>query len=456
MAANFSLRSRILWSAAIVLFVFLGLAGLVLDQAFQRTAEQSVAEKLRIQIYGLLSVTEVDQGEILLPEALQEPRFNNPGSGLFALVRDGEGKEVWRSASGVALEFTSQQTRDQYLALLPGEDRFARMTEPDVFYLAYKVLWLGAGEESKEFVFVVMESVEGYQSQLNSFRSNLWGWLVLVGVVLILVQAAVMNWGLKPLGALARDLEAIENGKQDGLTAEYPNELTGVTKNLNILISSERTQREKYRTTMADLAHSIKTPLAILKNTAGQIGQVRSGTEAVSDEIRNTIDAQVDRMDEIVAYQLERAMSDASSLIKRAIEVEPVLVKLHQAMQKVYPNIAISLDVEPATFFGDERDLMEVLGNLIDNACKYSRSSVAITARKTEEVPLEITIVDDGPGIPVERREQVLARGTRMDSRAPGQGIGLAVVAEIIARYDGNIVIADSTFGGASVTVSFP
>ncbi len=451
MAANFSLRNRILWSAAIVLFVFLGVTGLVLDQAFQRTAEQSVEEKLRIQIYGLLSVTEVDLGEILLPEALQEPRFNNLGSGLFALVRNGAGEELWRSPSAITLEFSEAQLVNQYDDLLPGEDRFSRMTNPDVFYLAYKVLWVGTGEESLEYVFVVMESVEGYQSELASFRNNLWGWLVLVGVALILVQALVMNWGLKPLEALAPDLEAIESGRQEGLTAAYPEELTGVTKNLNILISSERTQREKYRTTMADLAHSIKTPLAILKSSASQLA---ASPDAVA-EVQETIDAQVDRMDEIVGYQLERAMSDASSLIKRAIEIEPVVSKLQAAMRKVYPNTAINVEMESATFFGDERDLMEMLGNLLDNACKYSRGSVSIDVRSLADAGIEITIEDDGPGIPIERREQVLERGTRMDSRAPGQGIGLAVVIEIVARYDGTITIGDSELGGALIRLSF-
>ena len=452
MAANFSLRSRILWSAAMVLFIFLGLTGLVLDQAFQRTAEQSVAEKLRIQIYGLLSVTEVDLGQILLPEALQEPRFNNPGSGLFAMVRDGDGQELWRSPSSITLDMLPEQSRQHYMNLEPGEDRFSRMDTEDVFYLAYKVLWLGAGDEPYEYVFIVMESVEGYQTQLTSFRNNLWGWLVLVGVALILVQALVMNWGLKPLGALAEDLEAIESGQQDSLNADYPDELTGVTKNLNVLISSERTQREKYRTTMADLAHSIKTPLAILKNGASQLASTPESVE----EVRTIIDDQVDRMDEIVGYQLERAMSDSSSLIKRSIEVAPVIDKLKLALQKVYPETAISADVSMnATFFGDERDFMELMGNLIDNACKYCRSSVALSAMETQDTGLTLVVEDDGPGIPRTRRDQVLERGTRMDSRAPGQGIGLAVVTEIVDRYDGQIQIEDSKLGGARISLNF-
>jgi len=433
-----------------VLFVFLGLMGLVLDQAFQSTAEQSVEEKLRIQIYGLLSVTEVNDGELFLPEALQEPRFNNPGSGLFALVRNNDGEELWRSPSAITLDFSPEQTKSQYMALAPGQDRFARLSDQEAFYLAYKILWLGAGDESLEFVFVVMESLDGYQSQLNSFRNNLWGWLVLVGVMLIMVQALVMNWGLKPLGSLATDLAAIESGEQEALSGAYPDELTGVTRNLNILISSERTQREKYRTTMADLAHSIKTPLAILKGSAAQL---ETGTPV--PEVRQTIDEQVDRMDEIVAYQLERAMSDASSLIKRAIDVVPIAERLVTAMAKVYPDKKVALVQQACTFFGDERDLMELLGNLVDNACKYGRTQVVIHVGESNSHGLFVMVEDDGSGIPLARRSEVLQRGTRLDSRPFGQGIGLAVVTEITARYQGEIQISDSELGGARVSVQF-
>jgi two-component system sensor histidine kinase PhoQ len=453
MSRSFSLRGRMLWSAALVLFVFLGLMGLVLDQAFQRTAEQSVEEKLRIQIYGLLSVTEVVEGAIFLPEAMQEPRFNNPGSGLFALVRNRDDLEVWRSPSAVTLELPEADLSPQYIALQPGEDRFARMPSANVFYRAYKVLWLGEGDEEEEFVFVVMESVDGYESQLTSFRNNLWGWLLLVSIALIVVQALVMNWGMKPLGELARDLRKIEEGKQDALSGDYPAELTGVTRNLNVLISSERTQRDKYRTTMADLAHSIKTPLAILKGSAANMTDAKS-----LDDVRETINQQVDRMDEIVGYQLERAMSNASSLIKRSIAVLPVAERLVEAMRKVYPNVDVDLRADSgraATFFGDERDLMELLGNLVDNAWQYGRGRVVLSVLSQSEDQIEIIVADDGPGIPEDLRASVLERGARLDSKAAGQGIGLAVVMEIVDRYSGRIDIDASGLGGLRVLVLF-
>ena len=423
---------------------------MVLDQAFQRSVEQSVEEKLRIQIYGLLSVTEVDQGELFLPEALQEPRFNNPGSGLYALVRNDGGQELWRSPSTITLDLSPQQIESQYGALQPGEERFEKLANHNIFYLSYKILWVGAGDEAQEFVFVVMESEDAYLKQLSRFRNNLWGWLVLVGVLLIAAQALMMNWGLKPLAGLATDLAAIESGDRQSLGRDYPRELSGVTRNLNILISSERTQREKYRTTMADLAHSIKTPLAILKGSAAQLE-----TGASVPEVVQTIDEQVGRMDEIVGYQLARAMSDASSLIKSNIEVAPVVERLVAAMAKVYPDRSINLEKSPCSFFGDERDLMELLGNLVDNACKYGKSQVAIHLAESTAQGTEIIVEDDGPGIPVAQRAGVLQRGARLDSKAQGQGIGLAVVVEIVDRYQGKIEIAKSDLGGAKITLKF-
>ena len=453
LAKSYSLRERLLFTAAIVLFLFLGLMGLVLDQAFQRTAEQSEAEKLRIQIYGLLSVTEVTAGTLFLPEALQEPRFNSPGSGLFALVLDTDGKELWRSPSAVALELNSDEVARLHKGLVPGMDKFDLLESQSVFSLSYKILWLGAGEEATEYTFVVLETLDAYRNEISSFRNNLWGWLGIVVIALIAIQSVAMKWGLKPLGELASDLKAIEDGERDYLDRAYPKELAGVTRNLNILLSSERQQREKYRTTLADLAHSLKTPLAILKGSANQLGY--DGKDAIPD-IQQTIDDQVDRMDQIVGYQLERAVASSSNLIKKAIDVAPIVEKLVTAMNKVYQRkeMDIQLNLQPCTFFGDERDFMELLGNVVDNACKYGETTVRIDIAKPAGADVEIVVEDDGAGIPAADREKVLARGTRLDTKQQGQGIGLAVVVEIVDRYGGKIQLEDSLLGGTRVVIN--
>ena len=456
---TYSLRDRLLLTASLVLFIFLGLMGFVLDQAFQRSAEQSVSERLLIQIYGLLSVTDVTDNELYLPEVLQEPRFNNPGSGLFGTVLNGSGLELWRSPSSVDLDLGVDSKIQIHTNLSTGTERFGKVVHDgnsELFYLSYQVLWQVSDVQATPYTFVVLQTMDGYESQITEYRNNLGGWLIAVVVILIGIQGLVMKWGLAPLGQLAGDLKAIEDGHQDYLDGDYPAEIAGVTKNLNLLLSSERQQREKYRTTLADLAHSIKTPLAILKGASSQLESSHLESHSYV-KVQETIDEQVVRMDEIVAYQLERAVSDSATLIKKPIAVAPILEKLVLALEKVYLHKAIRILVESSegTFFGDERDLMEVMGNVIDNGCKYGKSVVKVSIIESDVGVLTITVEDDGPGIPLANRDRILSRGMRLDSQEAGQGIGLAVVKEIVERYAGSLEIQGSDLGGAKVNMKF-
>lgn len=457
-AGKYSLRGRLLLTASLVLLVFLGLMGVVLDHAFQRSAEQSVSERLLLHIYGLLAATEQTGGRLVLPQALQEPDFNRLGTGLYGIVMDKNGKELWRSPSAVDLSLSPSVKSRLSSHLSPGQPVFGRVRTRQgvpLFYLSYRVLWQGAGANSTPYTFTVLQTMDPYLSEIRGFRNNLWSWLAGVVVALLAVQAIVMNWGLSPLKKLARDLKEIEDGHKDMLEGDYPAEIDGVTRNLNVLLTSERDQREKYRTTLADLAHSLKTPLAILKGAASSLDY--AGDADRIDDVRHTIDEQVGRMNEIVAYQLERAVSKSSSLIAKPIAVKPVVDQLIAAMTKVYESKSanIELRVSECSFFGDERDLMEMLGNLVDNACKYCRSSVRINiVAASRQRELVVTVEDDGDGIPARDRDLALSRGARLDSHEPGQGIGLAVVVEIVNRYNGRIAIDDSDMGGARVSVT--
>lgn len=445
--------------ATLVLFVFLGLMGAVLDQAFQRSAERGVSERLLLHIYGLLATTEEVDGELFLPEALQEPAFNRLGTGLYALAMDESGKELWRSPSALDLALPPPAKVQLYSNLSAGQPAFGTVAndqgEP-LFYLSYRVLWQGADAGTTPYTFTVLQTMDTYRGEISGFRNNLWGWLVGVVVLLIVVQALVMSWGLSPLGNLADDLKRIEDGEQAFLEGDYPAEIEGVTRNLNLLLASERQQREKYRTTLADLAHSLKTPLAILKGAASSLGYGNKRSDL--EDVRQTIDDQVGRMNEIVAYQLERAVASTSTLIRKSIEVAPAVDRLMSAFRKVYEaqSIEFTVNVDDCTFFGDERDIMEVLGNIVDNACKYSNGQVRIDIGRVESGELVMAVDDDGEGISAADRETVLARGARLDSRAPGHGIGLAVVVEIVSRYSGTVEIEDSDLGGTRVVVTLP
>lgn len=474
-----SLRGRLLLTATAVLFVFLGLTGFVLDQAFRRSAESGEAEKLLLQIYGLLAVAEESKDTILLPEQLQEPRFNQLGTGLFGFVNDSNGQELWRSPSALDIELDQQQKSTVTDNLQTGRERFSRVYDTDgneLFFLSYQVSWEGTDQTSKVYIFTTLETTEPFIGEIQAYRNNLWGWLGGVVVALLIVQGLVMRWGLSPLKQLEDDLKAIEDGSSDFLSGHYPSEIEGVTRNLNVLISSERQQMEQYRTTLADLAHSLKTPLAVLKGVASSLEHLHSpdllplsadNNNLKLMEIKNSVDEQVARMDEIVSYQLQRAVSSSTNLLRKSVDVAPVVSKLIEAMKKVYldKEIDFEISMDECSFFGDERDLMEMLGNLVDNACKYGRSRVRVSAgtkgdgveissdTSTKIGQLVIIIEDDGGGIPSRDRQQVLQRGTRADVRESGQGIGLAVVADIVQRYQGRIEIGDSLLGGARITL---
>lgn len=458
--------------------------GIVLDQSFRRSVEQSISEKLVIQIYGLLSVAEVEQ-QLFMPESLQEPGFNLPGSGLGAIILGSSATELWRSPSGIDLMITDEMWSALQGDLSIGEQRFGEIKNgvDPYFYQSYQILWQSDEQVEVPLTFVVLESKQSFQAEVASYRNTLWFLLLGVSVVLLVVQAMVIRWGLVPLRYLARDLKQIEDGKQEILKGAYPDEIDGVTRNLNLLLSREREQREKYRLTMADLAHSLKTPLAIIRGSMNHIdaqnnerqSRLDTSVNRVSTDanlglsestnktdlleslaVHQAVNDQVTRMNEIIDYQLQRAVAGSSQIIKRPFEIKPVVESLVSAMQKVYAakSIRFDLDVADTDFLGDERDLTEVLGNLVDNACKYGASVVSIKLCKVEDHQLLIKIEDDGPGIPLAQREAVLRRGQRLDSATPGQGIGLAIVVEIAARYGGAVTLMSKEDGcGTGVKV---
>ena len=429
------------------MILFLGLTGIVLDQAFRQSAWQNVESTLTAQVYGLIAVAD-QQGELLyLPEAVQEPGFNRLGSGLFGLLLDSQGRELWRSQSAVVIDYS--RLVDEIESATLGEPIFTHSKVPDVFVLSYKVLWQLGPQQSSEYTFVVLRNPDAYEDEVTSFRGSLWFWLAVVVIGLTVVQWLVMRWGLSPLSRLADELRSLESREGSLLTGDYPTEIEGVTRNLNLLITAERAQREKYRTTLADLAHSLKTPLSILSNTTTRLSDQQ-------EETAQLITDQVQRMNDLVSYQLERAVTSASQIARQAVPVSACAKRLEQALSKVYQaeQVDLSMVVGDETFYGDERDLMELLGNLLDNACKYGEGTVRLTVFGGEA--LILIVEDDGPGIPKERHGLIMERGTRLDSDTPGQGIGLAVVSEIVARYGGDVAIDDAELGGAKFTVTLP
>jgi two-component system sensor histidine kinase PhoQ len=271
-----------------------------------------------------------------------------------------------------------------------------------------------------------------------------------MALVLLAAQWAILRWGLSPLRRVADELTRLEQGEQERIAGDYPTEVQRLTGNLNALLARERAQRKRYRDALADLAHSLKTPLALLR--AGLREQARGAAPA------RALDEQVDHMDRIIAYQLQRASTAGRSRLSAPQPVRPVIERMLAALAKVYADkpIAAQVDVDAAVRFrGDEGDLTELLGNLLDNAFKWARARVRVSV-DTSRGRLVLAVEDDGPGIAPDEAQRMLERGVRADQSMPGQGIGLAVVRDIVEAYEGELRIERSSLGGACVKLVLP
>jgi two-component system sensor histidine kinase PhoQ len=444
-----SLHSRLLLAASLVLAGFLGATGLALDKAFRVSAEAAMQDRLQSHIYALLAAADEDEnGRMLPPRELPEPRFSKPDSGLYAVITSNDNKPLWHSGSLTGRDIdTAEQQR-------PGERSFSRFALADMqlYALAFGVAWEDDAGTEALYTFTVAEDTSVFQAEIDSFRSTLWRWLGGMAVVLLLAQGFILRWGLRPLRTVTADLQQIEKGRTDRLDGPYPRELTGLTSSLNSLIEHSKVVQTRYRNSLDDLAHSLKTPLAIL-----QSGCVDSHDAA--DANNALVSEQVDRMDEIINHQLQRAAVSGRTTLAKPVPVGKVVERLLRSLDKVYreKQVTVELELDPsATFTGDEADLTEILGNLLENAYKYCKHVVHVHVSTDQHVGgVEISIEDDGPGIAADQVGTVLQRGTRMDESTPGQGLGLSMANEIINVYGGQLTFAASPLGGTLLQVSF-
>lgn len=453
-----SLNARIILAASLVLAIFLALTGIALDQAFRESARAAREERLQGQLYLLIAAAEVDEtGRLFMPEPLQEARFGQPGSGLYATIVDGRGKTRWRSRSAINIELPAEKV------LAAGKSTFSEQSGiAGAHYFVYRmgVDW-SEGKRNFSFTFRVAENLSAFHAQLARYRQSLWSWLGGMAILLLLAQAMLLRWGLRPLRDVAQEIHAIEAGEKEQLSGNYPAELSALTSNLNGLLQRERGQLRRYRDALGDLAHSLKTPLAIMRGALSEqaLGALSDQSRESASTLAATVAEETEKMQHIVDYQLQRAATAGpASPLTAPLPLRPVAEKIIASLDKVYHDkkVHAQLHIDPdLNFRGDRGDLLELLGNLLDNAYKWSKTRVEAHAG-TIAGHLTIEVEDDGPGIPAEEAERILQRGVRADQSTPGQGIGLAVAASIVQAYEGDIRIGDSPLGGARITVQLP
>ncbi len=446
-----SMNARLLIAASIVLASFLSLTGLALDKAFQRSVKNGVEERLKTQIYLLLGASDLNQdNELRISSRLAEARYATPGSGLYARVVDKSSAVIWRSDSALGLSPPFQATSEL------GEMFFSEvmLDTEEYFSMSFQIAWEINPRQQEQYTFQVIESKQSYNTQVNGFRRSMSGWLAVAALILLAVQGAILRWSLAPLRRLANEIVDIEEGRSESVSGQYPAELSSLTRNLNALIHNSQQHLRRYRDALGDLAHSIKTPLAVIR-TSMQTGQADKGQESVTEQLQ--------RIDQVVNYQLQKAAASGRRALSTPIEVQAVAEKILNSLDKVYASKSLSLEmeIEPGLRFnGDEGDLMEMLGNLLDNACKWASKSVMLKVYSGTidgERSIGLLIEDDGPGIPDQRLQQVLKRGGRLDSNVEGQGIGLAVVRDLVEElYLGRLTFQQKQNGGTSILIEIP
>lgn len=461
-----SIQWRLLAASLIILPLFLGLTALILDRAFSNYQQESQRESMRLQQLLLAKAANFD-GNSWSFEGLDEIRFNLLRSGLYAFVLSPDLEVLWSSASAELIDelnnplqaIKAMATDSALSQARIGESRFEECRLQQLYFChSTRVAWGSSGPES---LFLIMESRERVLVARDNYRRYLILLSLAATLLLLAAQSLIVRLGLTPLRRIAGAIEQVERGEADQLSEPYPEELVPMTDNLNVLLASEKRRRERVRNTMDRLTHVLKTPLMLMRNsTAGEI------------EFRALVQEQVSRMLGIVEGELAKARLDgrAADILGKPIGVSPVLIRIIEAYRKlprtgVDHGVQSAVDIcaedidEQAIFHGEERDLQDLFGSILENSLKYCRNRIVVSAHSEQESDhpgLTLTIGDDGDGIPEGLQSTVLERGARADSVHIGQGLGLSIVVEIVSAYGGSLTIERAALGGALFIIHIP
>ncbi|CAG2150549.1 sensor histidine kinase [Cupriavidus plantarum] len=428
--------------------------GLILSALFERHVDQTYASQLNREVTSLAGSLEwTPAGKLLNTRTPADPRYERPYSGAYWHVSGG--KDELRSRSLWDAEFPTKMERevpttDAYVATGPRDQSLMVMTRT--------VRLEGTGTQGAEGA----EGVEGpakppvtigvaidrteLRAAKRSFRNLLWLSLAVLGVGLVAAVVAQISFGLLPLKRLREALVSMHRQRETELGGTWPSEVIPLVDEINKLLARNAEAVARSRRQAADLAHAVKTPLAVLTNDIGRLP---------ADE-RQRMAEQFDVMRRQVDRHLARARAAGATRDAGLVAVHDVANALVRALRRLHADRALDIEAEGEGMFpGDRQDLIEMLGNLLDNACRWARHRVRLRVMQHDDA-LEIEIADDGPGIPDDAREAVMSRFVRLDEQADGSGLGLAIVRDIGALYGGELRLDRAREGGLSARLRFP
>ncbi|HEY5072490.1 MAG TPA: sensor histidine kinase [Caulobacteraceae bacterium] len=448
-----SLVGRLILLAATWSLAVLVAAGLALSAFFGQATTTRFDDELSETVDGLLAGTSVESGKLAAP-AIIDPRSLRAYSG-----------EYWEIASAAphgplhAL-LTSRSLWDHVLAPPPGgADILAKSPGRTLFYdsrgplkqsLRVAAMQGRLPGVTQPVVFIAAEDRSPIDRAVRTFATTIAVALILLGAGLIAAVVVQVRVGLRPLFALRREVSAVRRGETDRLTGAYPAELEPLASELNALMAHNQEVVERQRTHVGNLAHALKTPLSVILAEAGRD----------HGSLGELVARQAEAMRQQVDHHLRRARAAARSQGQgERTFVAPVLDELARTLEKIFQDKG--LVVHPRApdglcYLGERQDLLEIVGNVMENACKWCRKNVRVTAAPLTPGQFTLTVEDDGQGLAAELRQAVIERGARIDESAPGSGLGLSIVDELVRAYGGSLNLGESAFGGLKVELVLP
>ena len=442
-----SIAATLFWLSATWLVVALVATGFLLTDLYSRALDASLAQTLDFHVETLTGELLESGNPLDERVTLADPRFERPRSGWYWAIRGDDGQLFNFSTSMVGIDLP---------VMMGPVDGAARRTAivDDAFGTRIRVVertvTMGPG---LTYRIVVSGNLSEILNLVENFRDQAFVVLGAVGVMLAVMSAIVARFAMRPVARLSRAIERVREGESTAVTGTYPREIAPLAEEVNELLRSNTQIIERARNQVGNLAHGLKTPIAVLRNEA------RNSKEALADVVQ----AETEKMSAMVSTYLERArLAARTSVVGKKADAAAIMLRLTRVMRKIHPDVTIDLGQPDASlpwFRGDEADLEEMAGNLLDNACKWSggQVNVRLAAERGETgTLLVIRIEDDGPGLTEQDADKVLRRGVRLDEKTPGTGLGLDIVKELVDVYGGSLALKRSALGGLLVELRLP
>ncbi len=452
-----SLALRLFLSATAWAVVILVITGIVLSSLYRQAVERAFDRRLGVYLRTLVAdVAAPEEGGEKFPQSLGEPLFELPLSGWYWQVTrlDATKKDIRASRSLWDGGLPQLQTQGVPATATGSREGYVYGPEEQRLRLLERNIDLG---EDGHFLVSVAGDAAEIVEETRSFDQALLLTFTVLAAVLLLTTMFQVRFGLAPLKRISESLASIRSGQAERLEGKFPEEIAPLARETNALIEANKEIVERARTHVGNLAHALKTPISVMVNEAGARG---------SDLFAQKVLEQADIMRDQVARHLERARLAARlTTVGSITEVAPVVVALARTMEKIHRDKNIAVDVkadETVRFRGERPDLEEMIGNLVDNACKWAGSRVSVEAGVERPDPaserqiVRIVVDDDGRGLSPSEREQVAKRGRRLDETKPGSGLGLSIVVELSALYGGNLTLGSAPAGGLRAELVLP